>query len=78
MKRILAGDISFSKGQYLFLASFAKTLSEGIILGASGAFFLPEAFQFETPISAQRFVLLALAGLFFLLIGVILQRRGEI
>lgn len=71
-------DLNLSKGQYPFLASFARTLSEGIILGASGAFFLPEVFQVGTPISVGRYLLLAVVGLFFLLFGVILQRRGEL
>lgn len=70
-------NLSFSKEQYLFLASFARTLSEGIILGASGAFFLPEAFQLGTPISVGRYLLIAVVGLFFLLGGVILQRKGS-
>lgn len=71
-------NLNLSRGQYSFLASFARTLSEGIILGASGAFFLPETFQFGAPISLGRYLLLAIVGLFFLLVGVILQRRGEL
>ncbi len=71
-------ELRLSKGQYTFLASFAKTLSEGMILGGAAAFFLPEAFQFQLPISFGRFAFIASSGLFFLLVGVILERRGEL
>ena len=70
-------DLKFSKGQYLFLASFVKTLSEGIILGSSAAFFLPETFQLMQPISIIRYVIILLLGFLFLVFGVILERKGE-
>lgn len=50
--------LKFSKGQYLFLATTARTISEGIILGSSGAVFLPEVFQISEPISLVRYILL--------------------
>ncbi len=67
----------FSKGQYLYIASALKTLSEGIILGSSAAFFLPESLQLGTPISLIRFMVLFLVGMLLLIIGVIIQKRGE-
>lgn len=69
--------LNLSKGQYLFLASAVKTLSEGIILGASGAFFLPETFQLSGSISLIRYILLLLSGLIILAFGVILEKKGE-
>ena len=44
-----------TRGQYEYLSSTFKTLAEGIILGSSAAFFLPEAFQMEHQISATRY-----------------------
>lgn len=66
-----------SKGQWLFLASTARTLAEGILLGVSATFFLPEVFQLKEAISFFRYILLFFVGLIILVIGVILQKKGE-
>ena len=67
-----------SLGQYLFIASAVRTIAEGIILGSSGAFFLPETFQLKESISLIRYTVLLCSGLIILGFGVILQRKGEI
>lgn len=66
-----------SRGQWLFLASTARTLAEGILLGVSAAFFLPEAFQLREAISFFRYILFFFVGLLILVIGVILEKKGE-
>lgn len=63
--------------QWLFLASTARTLAEGILLGVSAAFFLPEVFQLQEAISFFRYILLFFVGLLILIIGVIIERKGE-
>lgn len=67
---------NLSSGQWLFLADAFKTVSEGIILGSLGAFFLPETFQLPEPIPPTRFFLLLLGGLIILVIGAMLHNRG--
>lgn len=59
--------------QYHYFAGASKTIAEGIILGSSGAFFLPETFQLTEPISVDRYILLVLIGLIFLVGGAILE-----
>ena len=71
---MMAGP-KLSKGQWIFLASSAKTIAEGIILGSSAAFFLPEVFQLNKPIQVDRYLLILLVGLTFLAAGVILYER---
>ena len=66
-----------SKAQYRFFASVVKTVSEGIILGASAAAFLPETFQLVSPISVDRYLRIIFLVLLFLVIGAILERKGE-
>lgn len=66
-----------SRGQWIFLASTARTLAEGILLGVSAAFFLPEVFQLKEAISFFRYILLFLVGLLLLVIGVIIEKKGE-
>jgi len=66
-----------SKGQYQFFASAMKTIAEGIILGSSGAFFLPETFQLQQPIALNRYALLFFFGLILLICGGIIEKRGE-
>jgi hypothetical protein len=68
----------FSRGQLIYFASAIKTISEGIILGSSGAFFLPETFQLQRAIAINRYVLLFLLGLILLFIGAILEKRSEL
>jgi hypothetical protein len=53
-----------TKGQYTYIASFLKTLAEGIALGDYAAFFLPETLQAGRGITFFRFVLIAGTGLF--------------
>lgn len=66
-----------SKAQYRFFASAFKTISEGIILGASAAFFLPETLQLRESISISRYILILFSGLLLLAFGAILEKRGE-
>lgn len=66
-----------SKAQYRFFASAFKTISEGIILGVSAAFFLPEALQLKESISMGRYSLIMFVALLFLIVGGILEKRGE-
>ncbi|MBI4039076.1 hypothetical protein HY384_03915 [Candidatus Daviesbacteria bacterium] len=66
-----------SRDQWLFLSSSVRTFGEGILLGASAAFFLPETFQMREPIQIGRFALLVLSGLFAIGLGVILIKKGE-
>lgn len=66
-----------TKSQYVFFADAFKTLSEGIILGSSGAFFLPETFQLQHPIQLSRYVFIVLIGLIILVIGAMLQNTGD-
>jgi len=66
-----------TRGQYEYLSSTFKTLAEGIILGSSAAFFLPEAFQMEHQISATRYFAIFLVGLILLLYGAILQKKSK-
>lgn len=65
-----------SKSQWIFLASSARTIAEGIILGSSAAFFLPEVFQLKESIQVDRYLLILLVGLTFLAAGVILYERN--
>lgn len=66
-----------SKGQYRFFASSLRTMSEGIILGSSAAFFLPETLQLRESISIERYATIFLTGLLILIFGAILERKGE-
>lgn len=66
-----------SKGQLLYFASTLKTISEGIILGSSAAFFLPETLQLRESISQNRYLTILLTGLILLVVGAIIQKRGE-
>lgn len=66
-----------SKGQFIFFASAIRAISEGVILGASAAFFLPETLQLREPISIDRYVAILLSGLLLLSIGAIFEKRGE-
>lgn len=84
MKRIILNRLGtilsgprLSKDQWLLLASFFKTIAEGIVLGSSAAFFLPETFQLAGPISLERYMLLLLTGLFFLVGSVTMISRGK-
>lgn len=83
MKRILKEIIhklagpKLSKAQWSFLASSARTFGDGILLGGSAAFFLPETFQLREPISLERFVSLIFSGLLLIALGVILVEKGE-
>lgn len=54
-----------------------KTLSEGVILGASAGFFLPEALQLKESIFVGRYILILFAGLTFLVFGAILEKMGS-
>lgn len=67
-----------SKAQYKYFSSAFRTISEGILLGASAAFFLPETFQLEDSIPISRYILIILSGLLFLIVGAILEKRGEL
>lgn len=73
----MAEILTLSKGQYLFYAATFRTISEGIILGASAAFFLPETLQIKEPISIGRYLIIFSVGLISLLIGGILEKKGE-
>lgn len=66
-----------SKEQYKYLASSLKTFSEGVLLGSSAAFFLPEAFQLKESISITRYLSIVFVGLISFMIGAILVKRGE-
>ncbi|MBI4091624.1 MAG: hypothetical protein HY427_00225 [Candidatus Levybacteria bacterium] len=70
-------NLKLSKSQYRFLASFSRTIAEGVILGSSTAFFLPEIFQIKELISIVRYVMLLILGLTFLVGGAILEKKGE-
>ena len=72
----MRGLTRLSKKQYLYFASAMKTLSGGVILGASAAFFLPEALQLKESIFVGRYLLILLAGLIFLVFGAILEKMG--
>jgi len=71
-------ELRLSKSQYRYFASAFRTISEGIILGSSAAFFLPETFQLPGSIPFTRYLLLLLVGLLMLGFGVIIEKRGEI
>jgi len=75
--KIITSGPRLSKDQWLLLASFFKTIAEGMILGSSAAFFLPETFQLNGPILIDRYLLLLLTGLFFLVGSVIMTNRGR-
>ncbi len=68
MKRIFAGIAlllsgpKLSKAQWIFLAQSVRTFGDGILLGASAAFFLPEVFGLREPIQLNRLLLLVLSG----------------
>lgn len=66
----------FTKTQYTYISSVFKTISEGIVLGSSAAYFLPEALQIENPISLTRYLSILIVGLLFLIVGVILAKKG--
>lgn len=66
-----------SKNQWIFLAQSVRTFGDGILLGASAAFFLPEVFGFREPIQFNRFILLVVSGLFLIGLGVIIIKKGE-
>ena len=66
-----------SKTQYKYLASFLKTLSEGVVLGSSVAFFLPETLQLTQHISIERYLTILLVGLLLLFFGAMLERKGS-
>lgn len=69
--------LRLSKAQYRFFASTVGTISSGIILGASAAFFLPETLQLNEPISFSRYGGILTVGLLILLVGAIFERKGE-
>ena len=77
MFKINLAEPRLSKAQWQFLASFARTIAEGIVLGSSAAFFLPETFQLSGPITVDRYLLLLLVCLIFLIAGVIMTNRGK-
>ena len=66
-----------SKSQWVLLASSARTFGDGILLGASAAFFLPETFQLKEPISIARFVLLIFSGLLSIGFAAIIIKKGD-
>lgn len=66
-----------SDSQYLYFASAFKTFSEGIMLGTTAAFFLPETLQLDKPIQINRFVVIFLTGLIILVVGGIVEKRGK-
>lgn len=70
-------SIKLSKGQYRFFASAFKAISEGIILGSTAAFFLPETLQLEKPILFSRYIAILIAGLLLLVAGAIIEKKGE-
>lgn len=76
-KSSMISSPKFTKGQYLFFASAAKTIAEGIILGSSAAFFLPETLQLKERIAVERYFAILTAGLIVLAIGAILTKLGE-
>jgi hypothetical protein len=47
--------MKLSKRQYSYYASAFKTVAEGIILGSSATFFLPEVFQLKESIEFPRY-----------------------
>ena len=69
--------LKLSKSQYRYFASALKTFSGGILLGSSAAFFLPETLQLKESISITRYIALVFAGLISIVIGAILEQRGE-
>jgi len=75
IKNIMSG-LRLSNAQWALLASSAKTFGDGILLGASAAFFLPETLQLKEPISIDRFATLIFSGLLIISAGVILISRG--
>lgn len=70
-------NLKISKAQYRFFASALRTVSEGIILGASAAAFLPETFQLIEPISIDRYLRIIFLALLSLVLGAILEKKGE-
>ena len=75
--RTIVSGPELSKEQWRFLAQFLKTIAEGIVLGSSAAFFLPETFQLIGPISIERYLLIMVIGLIFLVAGAIMIKRGK-
>lgn len=67
-----------SKGQYRFFASAFRTVAEGIILGSSAAFFLPETLQIKESILFSRYIEILLVGFTILMAGAIMERKGEL
>ena len=59
------------------MAQSVRTFGDGILLGASAAFFLPEVFGLKEPIQFSRFILLVVSGLFLIGLGVIIIKKGE-
>lgn len=77
MFKINLAEPRLSKVQWQFLAQSIRTFGEGILLGVSATFFLPEAFQLTEPIKLGRFAFLVLSGLFAIGLGVIIVKKGE-
>lgn len=65
-----------SKGQFRFFASAVRTISEGVILGSSAAFFLPETLQLKEAIIGSRYLVILFIGLLLLIVGAIFERKG--
>jgi len=51
-------------------------MAEGILLGSSAAFFLPEALQLKESIPVSRLIILVIIGLTSLVGGAILEKKG--
>lgn len=66
-----------SKAQWVFMAHAAGTFGNGILLGASAAFFLPETLQMKEPINVLKFILLLFIGLIVIGLGVIMIKKGR-
>lgn len=72
----MLGKLKLTKGQFNYFAMFHKTLAEGILLGSLAAFFLPETLQGGKSIPFIRFLVFFFLGLFFLVFGAILKKKG--
>ena len=69
--------LKISKTQYKYFASAVKTIAEGILLGSSAAFFLPETLQMRTPIALGRYLIIFVVGLTLLIGGAMLEKKGS-
>ena len=77
MRNIRKFRFTLTKSQSTYFAAFLKTIAEGIVLGSSTAFFLPEALQLKQSISVGRYIFFMLIGLTCLFGGVILEKKGK-